>query len=1014
MFSSEAEALNRKLNPLILNLLSDRGKAAYFPKAGIVAQSAEAAGKRINATIGIATKDDGSPMTLPSTSSKVSLPTDAFAYASTYGKQPLRTLWREAIYRKNPSLEAPVSVPIVVQGLTNGLSTAAAMFVNDGDSVIIADKSWENYDLIFRGAIDRFSLLKGDGLDMESFRNAVMEGWGKKIILLNFPNNPTGYSPSYAEAMSIVGIIREAAEAGSQIVVIIDDAYFGFFYEDCFRESLFALLADVHKNVLAVKVDGSSKEQYAWGLRVGFLTYGLRGATEDDYRSLEDKTAGIIRASISSASNLSQSLMLDALRRDEGDDNFHMLQSRYEKVKHAVSKRTEYFRPLPFNSGYFMCIEVENAEAVRQLLLKKYNTGVIAFGNLLRIAFSSVPEDKIDELFDNIYKACRDLSNPLLQLMDEESFAKLEALGNPYVSTLIEKCAKICRPSSIRILSDSHADAQYVREKALHGEESDLTMDGHTVHFDGMHDQGRDKEKTKIFVRPGQKLDSLNTIDRAEGLREIHELMEGSMEGREMLVQFYCLGPPGRFALPAFQMTDSAYVIHSENILYRNGYEQFKTAGDKFFHFLHSSGELEDNVSKNPDKKRIYIDLEKNRVFSVNTQYAGNSVGLKKLALRLAINKANSEGWLAEHMFLMGVLNKGRKTYFCGAFPSACGKTSTAMVPGNTIVGDDIAYLRKDSGRIKAVNIEQGIFGIIQDVNPVDDPLIHQTLTTQRELIFSNVLVHNGRPHWLGMGEQIPDAGINYSGYWTNGKTVDGNEVLPAHKNARYTMRIEELENADENMHNPEGVPVEAIIYGGRDSDTSPPVLQSFDWRHGVFLGASLESETTAATTGAAGVRKIDPMAIHDFLVVPLGKYLANHLRFGDDDSPIIFTTNYFLKDGSYLNDKVDKKVWLLWMESRVHGEYETIKTPIGFIPKYEDLKDLFMSVLDKHYSKEDYEKQFSLRVSKLLQRLERVDLFYLAEDVPEEISLQIDAQRTRLINVRREFKKDVISPFEF
>lgn len=194
-----------------------------------------------------------------------------------------------------------------------------------------------------------------------------------------------------------------------------------------------------------------------------------------------------------------------------------------------------------------------------------------------------------------------------------------------------------------------------------------------------------------------------------------------------------------------------------------------------FFYFLHSAGELNEGKTVNIDKRRIYIDLTENRVYTVNNQYAGNSVGLKKLAFRLAIQKANREDWLAEHMFLMGVHGKpGRVTYFAGAFPSACGKTSTAMLPGQTIVGDDIAYLRNINGRLKAVNVEKGIFGIIQDVNPSDDPLIYEALTTPREVIFSNVLVHDGKPYWLGMGQEVPDSGINYSGEWYKGKKTKG------------------------------------------------------------------------------------------------------------------------------------------------------------------------------------------------------------------------------------------------
>ncbi|MBA7588774.1 Phosphoenolpyruvate carboxykinase [GTP] [subsurface metagenome] len=255
-------------------------------------------------------------------------------------------------------------------------------------------------------------------------------------------------------------------------------------------------------------------------------------------------------------------------------------------------------------------------------------------------------------------------------------------------------------------------------------------------------------------------------------------------------------------------------------------------------------------------------------MYSVNNQYAGNSLGLKKLALRLAIKKANEEGWLAEHMFIMGVHGPNdRVTYFTGAFPSACGKTSTAMIPGQTIVGDDIAYLNKINGGVRAVNVESGIFGIIRDVNEEDDPLIYQALTSPREIIFSNVLINEEKPYWMGMGKEISDNGINFSGEWFKGKKdKDGNKIDPSHKNSRFTLRLDTLKNLDPKANDPAGVPIKAIIYGGRDSDTTVPIAESLTWEHGVFLGAIVESETTAATIGAQGVRKHNPMANLDFV----------------------------------------------------------------------------------------------------------------------------------------------------
>ncbi len=620
-----------------------------------------------------------------------------------------------------------------------------------------------------------------------------------------------------------------------------------------------------------------------------------------------------------------------------------------------------------------------------------------------------------------------------MEVIDNKSFEKLKALNNKNVLKIVNEFVTLCKPSKVTVITDSKEDIDYVRNRAIElGEEAKLDLKGHTIHYDGFftmanHDQARDKENTQVLV-PKEDLDSypwINTMERKKGLKEILEIMDGCMEGHECVVRFFCLGPKSsKFSILALQLTDSYYVAHSEDLLYRAGYEEFKrlNGSDDFFYFIHSSGELTGDppVTKNLDKRRIYIDLKEQRVLSVNNQYAGNSLGLKKLALRLAIYKANNEDWLAEHYFIMGIHPKGknRVSYFCGAFPSACGKTSTAMLPGQTIVGDDIAYLRVwESGYAHSVNIERGIFGIIKDVNAKDDPLIFDALTTPRETIFSNVLIKKAIPYWIGDGRSIPDEGFNFSGNWKKGKKdKDGREIPHAHPNARYTIRIEELDNADPYLHNPEGVPVHGIFYGGRDSETMPPVIESLNWEHGVFLGASIESETTSATLGAEGVRTQQPMANLDFMVVPLGKYLENHQKFGNrlDHCPKVFATNYFLKnkEGKYLNGILDKLCWVIWAEGRTNNDFEAIKTPIGFIPEFSDLKTLFKQYLDKDYEEEDYIEQFSIRPEKLLQKLERIEAMYKKEkDVPQFFWNILDNQRIGLLNLQNECGKEKISP---
>ena len=607
--------------------------------------------------------------------------------------------------------------------------------------------------------------------------------------------------------------------------------------------------------------------------------------------------------------------------------------------------------------------------------------------------------------------------------MDKENQTKLDVLQHPLVTRCVQEAIELCQPEKVSVITDTPQDIDYVQNLALrNGEEKPLDIPGHTIHFDGYYDQGRDKENTRYLLsHPVDWGMDVKWIPREEGLQEVTSYLRGSMQGKEMLVRFFSLGPTdSAFSIPALQITDSAYVAHSEDLLYRNDYEGFKSlnGSDSFFYFLHSAGRLQNKVSADVDQRRIYIDLKENRVYSVNNQYAGNSLGLKKLAFRLAIQKAHREGWLAEHMFIMGVHNRDRTTYFTGAFPSACGKTSTAMLPGQTIIGDDIAYLKKVGGEVRAANVERGIFGIIRDVNREEDPLIYQALTTPGEVIFSNVLIQKGKPYWLGMREDIPEEGFNHSGKWFSGqKDAQGNEIDPSHKNARYTIRLSELDNLDPRAEDPAGVPVKGIVYGGRDSDTSVPIAEALSWSHGVFLGATVESETTAATLGQQGVRKHNPMANLDFISVPFITYLKNHLSFQKDldTVPRIFATNYFLKDeqGNFITPKIYNQLWILWAEGRINQEFEAIETPIGFIPKYRDLKELFRDKVNRDFSEEEYIRSFSIRISKYLAKMERMKMIFDQIEVPEEIVSELKLQINRLEEARKRSKQDTISPLE-
>jgi len=371
-------------------------------------------------------EDDGTSMHLPEFDALVNMPTsNIFPYAPSFGKPELRALWKESIYRKNPSLKNTViSNPIATNGLTHGISMAGYLFANEGDTVLLSNHYWENYNLILENSygakVSTFELFDNGGFNVTDFAKKLNEIEGDKIItLLNFPNNPAGYTPLTAEINGIVAEIKKVADKGKKVVVIIDDAYFGLVYEqNVFTESIFVELANLSENVLAVKLDGPTKEDYVWGFRVGFITYAIKGGNAELYEALENKTAGAVRGNISNISNLSQSLLYKVYSAPTYEESkkqkFEILKNRYQILRIELSKSNyaEYFTPLPFNSGYFMCIELKKglvAEEIRKHLLENYSTGVIVLGSVIRLAFSAVPQAKLPELVENIFKACVDL-----------------------------------------------------------------------------------------------------------------------------------------------------------------------------------------------------------------------------------------------------------------------------------------------------------------------------------------------------------------------------------------------------------------------------------------------------------------------------------------------------------------------------------------------------------------------------------------------------------------------------
>ncbi|QYR22992.1 aminotransferase class I/II-fold pyridoxal phosphate-dependent enzyme [Paenibacillus sp. sptzw28] len=426
-----AQQLNETIereNANVYAMLSSLGKAIYFPKEGIISQSAEAKAKakKFNATIGIAI-EGGQPMHLKVIQETLSSynPKDIYEYAPPAGKPELRTAWRSKMLKENPSLEGkPFGNPVVTNALTHGLSIVADLFADEGDAVVIPNKNWENYELTFgvrRGAVMVEYPLYNESQRFNSagLREALLaqKNKGKAIVVLNFPNNPTGYTPGIQEGAEIVAAIRDAAEAGVNVVVVTDDAYFGLFFEDSMHESLFGKLADLHPRVLAVKVDGATKEEYVWGFRVGFITYA--GKSEAMLTALEQKTLGIIRATISSGPHPSQTFVLRALQSPEFEaqkaEKSAIMKGRANRVKSLLDsgRYGDIWSYYPFNSGYFMCLKLNNvsAETVRKQLLEEYEVGTIALGETdLRVAFSCIEEPNLEELFDTIHKAVQDVT----------------------------------------------------------------------------------------------------------------------------------------------------------------------------------------------------------------------------------------------------------------------------------------------------------------------------------------------------------------------------------------------------------------------------------------------------------------------------------------------------------------------------------------------------------------------------------------------------------------------------
>ena len=619
--------------------------------------------------------------------------------------------------------------------------------------------------------------------------------------------------------------------------------------------------------------------------------------------------------------------------------------------------------------------------------------------------------------------------------LDEEHLSRLSVIKNPNILIKIANAIVMCEPDSIFINTGSEEDRQFIRDLSLSkGEEETLPMEDHTIHYDLKKEQGRIIDRTFYIANEGEHISSLaKKMLRAEALDVIRDIMTGIMHGKKMLIGFYLRGPVGApVSNPAIEITSSTYVMHSAEILYRNAYADFDKEVEKLGHFfanIHSEGlnRLEDLPNA-----RVFMDRSHWTTYSFNCTYAGNTLLMKKGNHRFAVDKSVYEGVgieIAEHMFITGIDGpNGRVTWCAGAAPSGCGKTTTAMA-GNHFIGDDLAQIWiAEDGSIRSINPECGIFGIVEDVNWEGDPLLMDKLRNPgAEVIWSNVLIDkNGVPRWTGDGEEPPTEGRNFQGQWEKGMKDENDKDIPiSHPNSRCTIASTALANYSPLAESPEGVETRIFTYSGRDSDTMPPVWAAKTPAEGVVIGACIVSAATATEVGATGVKRA-PWANAPFIPGALGDYMDAQFKFFSNDKiskdkkPVLAGLNYFLTEEArggnskkLLGEKRDVKVWMAWLERHVHGDVGTIETPIGYIPKYNDLKDLFKSIIDKDYPEELYVKQFSLYIDNIVARIDlQIEAYGKEENIPAQLFDILKKQKEELLSLKEKYGA-IVKPAE-
>ena len=528
--------------------------------------------------------------------------------------------------------------------------------------------------------------------------------------------------------------------------------------------------------------------------------------------------------------------------------------------------------------------------------------------------------------------------------------------NNKNVLNWIEEMKALVEPDKVVWIDGSEAQLKELRDQALAtGEMEALNpekLPGCLLHRTAVNDVARVEGRTFICSRKKEDAGPTNNWEDPNVMYDkLRKLFDGAMKGRTMYVIPYCMGPIGSpFSKVGVELTDSIYVVLNMDIMTRMGQQAFDQLGETsndFVRGLHSKAQMDE------ENRYIVQFPEDNTIWSVNSGYGGNVLlGKKCFALRIASYQAKNEGWMAEHMLILGLENpQGEIKYICAAFPSACGKTNLAMlIPPEKFkkagykvwtVGDDIAWLRiGPDGRLWAINPENGFFGVAPGTNMKSNP--NALISTQKNTIFTNV-VHNlddNTVWWEGLDKNPPKNALNWKGEkWD---CTDGSKG--AHPNSRFTAPAINCPCISSEFNNPNGVPISAIIFGGRRAKTAPLVYQARDWQHGVFVGSTMASETTAAAAGAVGVVRRDPMAMLPFCGYNMGDYWAHWLEMGKklgDKAPKIFNVNWFRTDdeGHFIWPGFGDNMRVLnWIVDRCEGKADAVETPIGYEPKPEDI----------------------------------------------------------------------------